>query len=178
MSDTHVQRPTSGEYPADFEGYVSLVPEGDILNVLRKQTEDVLTLIKSVPESRGGFRYAPEKWSIREVLGHVADGERIFAYRATCLARGEQSELPGFDENDYVRTANFDGWSLADLAEQFESLRRANIAVFKYLDDDGWSRSGIVNRYSITVPAIAWAMAGHVRHHLRILEERYGLQPR
>lgn len=175
MSAVTIARPEIGEFASYFEGYVSLVPETDIISALRAQTGELTDLVRQIPEERGGFRYAPDKWTIREVLGHLADTERVMSYRATCLARGERNELPGFDENEYVRTANFDQWTLADLAAQFESLRKANVAVLEHLDRDAWNRRGIVNSNSITVSAIAWVMAGHVRHHLKVLKERYGV---
>jgi hypothetical protein len=175
MSAISIARPVQGEFAKHFEGYVAQVPETDIIAVLRAQTGEIADLVKNIPEERGGFRYGPDKWTIREVLGHLADTERVMSYRATCLARGEQNELPGFDENEYVRSANFDQWTLADLAAQFETLRRANVAVLEHLDSEAWSRRGIVNRNLITVPAIAWVMAGHVRHHVKILKERYGV---
>ena len=173
MPNARVQRPVSGEFPSYFEGYVARVPETDIISVLREQSSEVTNLIKGISEDRAGFRYGPDKWSVREVLGHIGDTERVMSYRATCLARGEQSELPGFDENEYVRTANFDGWTLAELAAHFENLRQANVAILEHLDLEAWKRKGIVNHNPITVPAIAWVMAGHVRHHLQILHERY-----
>ena len=173
MTNKTVRRPVTGEFAPHFDGYVAHVPETDIIAVLREQANEVRDLIKEIPEDRAGFRYGPDKWSVREVLGHLADCERVMSYRATCLARGEQSELPGFDENEYVRTANFDGWTLTELAAQFENLREANVSIFEHLDPEAWERKGIVNSNSITVPAIAWVMAGHVRHHIQILKERY-----
>lgn len=175
MSAITIARPVEGEFASHFERYISQVPENDIIPVLRAQTDELTNLVRQIPEERGGFRYGPDKWTIREVLGHLADTERVMSYRTTCLARGEQNELPGFDENEYVRTANFDAWTLADLAAQFENLRRANVSVLEHLDPDAWKRKGIVNHNPITVPAIVWVMAGHVRHHVKILRERYGV---
>lgn len=173
MSSSIARRPSSGDYAPYYEGYVSLVPESDIVSVFRQQNRQVTEFIKAIPQASAGFRYAPGKWTIREVLGHVADGERVFSYRATCLARGEQSGLPGFDENQYVRTANFDTWSLSDLSAEFDSLRKANVLLLEHLDEEAWQRSGIVNQNHITVPGLAWIMAGHVRHHVNVLNERY-----
>ncbi len=173
MAISHAQRPGSDDCAPHFAGYVSLVPETDIVKVLRDQIREVDELVKGIPAEHAGFRYASEKWSIREVIGHLADTERILSYRATCLARGEQAELPGFDENEYVRTALFDQWSLAELGAEFDALRRANVLLFEHLSGEAWRRSGVVNRNPITVPALAWIMAGHVRHHANILRERY-----
>jgi hypothetical protein len=175
MSVATIVRPIIGEFSSAFEGYVALVPESDIISVLREQTTEFAALISTIPEERGGFRYGPDKWTIREVFGHIGDCELVMSYRATCLARGEQSELPGFDENEYARTANFDDWTLAELGTQFESLRNASVAILAHLDSEAWKRKGIVNNNPITVPAIAWVMAGHLRHHMKILKERYSV---
>lgn len=173
MSSSIARRPLSTDYSPDYEGYISLVPEADIVSVLREQNRQVTEFIKAIPQASAGFRYAPEKWSIREVLGHVADSERVFSYRATCLARGEQSALPGFEEKEYVRTANFDKWSLSELSAEFDNLRKANLLLLEHLDEEAWQRSGTVNQNHITVPGLVWIMAGHVRHHVNVLNERY-----
>ena len=175
MTKAVIGRPATGEFPSYFEKYISQVPEEDIIGVLRAQANEISALVRGIPEERADYRYAPDKWTVREVLGHLADTERVMSYRATCLARGEQNELPGFDENEYVRTANFDRWTLSDLGTQLENLRRANVAILEHLDSADWERSGIVNQNPINVRAIAFVMAGHVRHHMKILKERYSL---
>lgn len=168
-----IQRPAPGDYAADFAPYVKLVPEADILAVLDAQSGEVGDLASRISARQAAFRYAPGKWSIRQVLGHLADGERVFGFRAMALARGERAELPGFDENEYVDHGDFDAWSLSELVAQFQSLRHANLQLFSHLSDDAWMRSGIVNCNPITVRAFPWIIAGHVRHHFAILNERY-----
>ncbi|MEP7274496.1 MAG: DinB family protein [Acidobacteriota bacterium] len=170
---SNIQRPATTDYAQAFGPYVGLVPEADILGVLDNQSQEVADLTSNISAEQAAFRYAPDKWSIREVMGHLADSERVFGFRAMALARGERAELPGFEENEYVDHGDFDDWSLSDLVAQFQSLRSSNVQLFKHLSDDAWKRSGIVNGNSITVPSLAWIIAGHLRHHIGILNERY-----
>lgn len=155
--------------------YLKLVPESDLVAAMSAQSEITFALLSSIDESRAGFRYAPDKWSIREMVGHLADGERVFGYRAMSIARGEQVSLPGFDENEYMRLSDYDGWSFREAVEQFALLRRANILLFKNLSPDAWSRSGIANNRPVDVATIAKIIIGHERHHLNVLHERYAL---
>ena len=173
MSIQYLQRPNSTEYAEFYSGYVSLVPETDVLKVLREQIEIVRNLVSSIAEEQELFRYAPEKWSIREMMGHINDGERVFSFRAYTFARGDEAALPGFDENDYVRQSNFDQTPLQDLLAEFIALRQSNIMMLEHLKKEDWERVGVASENLITVRAIVWIMAGHVRHHLNILTERY-----
>ena len=125
MSATPTTRPESGEYPPYTIAYISLVPDGDIVATLGSQLNDTLTMLRSIPESRGDFRYADGKWSIKEIIGHITDGERVFAYRALRFARGDETPLPGFEQDDYVRNGGFDKRSLIDLASEYEYVRRS-----------------------------------------------------
>ena len=168
-------RPSANEYASYYETYIALVPEGEILAVLEAQARQVQAFAARVPLARETFRYTPGKWSVREVMGHLADGERVFGYRATCIARGDETPLPRFDENLYVANAGFDRESLASLAGEFLHLRAANLAALQRLDHDAWLRIGTASEKSISVRALAYIMAGHVRHHLEILQERYGV---
>lgn len=167
--------PEAEDYAQHFAHYVSLVDEDDILAALEKQSSEMQRLLSSLDESRAAFRYAESKWSVRQVIGHVTDAEKVFAYRALALARGEHRELPGFDENTWNDNAGFDRWSVGDLAEQYALTRRANLVMFHNLPADAWQRRGIVNGHSITVNALAYVIAGHERHHLQVLRERYHL---
>ena len=124
-------------------------------------------------EREGNFRYAPEKWTVKEVLGHVNDTERIFTYRALRIARGDQTPLSGFEQDDYVRGGNFAERTLADLADEFGYVRSASIALFRSLQKEAWSRRGVANEKDVTVRALAFIVAGHELHHRLILEERY-----
>ncbi|MGH9752267.1 MAG: DinB family protein [Blastocatellia bacterium] len=166
-------RPDSTEYAPEFEKYISLVPEGEIAATLGNQIESTLSLLGSLSEAQGNLRYAPGKWSVKEVIGHLIDGERIFAYRALRFARNDATPLSGFDENSFVANAGFDSRSLADLAEEFEYTRKSNIYLFKHLDGDSSLRRGAANGNEISVRAIAYAIAGHELHHVGILRTRY-----
>lgn len=166
-------RPDKSEYPAYCEGYIARVPDGDIVGTLGKQLDETLALIKSIPESRGDWRYAEGKWSIKEVVGHVIDGERVFAYRALRFARGDATPLSGFEQDDYVLGGAFDKRSLSDLANEYEHVRRATLSLLSNLDAEAWSRRGAANNNEVTVSALAFIIAGHERHHVEILRTRY-----
>ena len=153
------------EYPSHFKGYVALVPGGDVLTVLREQADATCELLRTLPESKGGFRYAPGKWSVRELVGHVIDTERIFAYRALCFARGDTTPLPGFTEGDYVSHASFDERTLDDLAAEFAVVRAATLSLFAHLDSAAWERKGIASENEVSVRALAHIIAGHEWHH-------------
>ena len=161
------------DYAPAFAGYVSLVPEEDIVSVIEQQSSETQKLIASLDESRSMYRYAEGKWSVKEVIGHITDAERVFGYRALCISRGDKNSLPGFDENEYMRNANFDDWRVGDLAESYALTRRANIVMFRNMREDVWDWRGIANNNEITVRALAYVIAGHERHHLRVLRERY-----
>jgi hypothetical protein len=166
-------RPASTEYAEPYARYVANVPEEDILSAIEQQSTETQKLLASLDETKAAYRYAAEKWSVKEVLGHVIDGERIFAYRALAIARGETQPLPGWDENPYVASAKFDAWKLGDLSEHYALVRRSNIVLFRNFPDEAWDREGVASNNPITVRALAWIMVGHERHHLRVLRERY-----
>ena len=166
-------RPEKTEYPTYAEGYVSKVPDGDIVGILRSQLDETLALIKSIPEARGDYRYAEGKWSIKEVIGHVIDGERIFTYRALRFARGDSTPLSGFEQDDYVPNGSFNKRTLSDLAEEYEHVRRSTMSLFASLEPGAWDRRGSANNNESSVRGIAFITAGHERHHLEILRTRY-----
>lgn len=168
-------RPAPTDYAEYYAGYVSLVPEDDILGVIEAQASETQKLLAPIDETRAAYRYAEGKWSIKEVVGHLTDAERVFGYRALVIARGDTQPLPGFDENEYVRTAGFDGWRWSDLVEEYALARRTNVLFFRNLAEEAWDRRGNANNSEITVRALAWIIAGHERHHANILRERYGL---
>jgi hypothetical protein len=173
-----IDRPGQAEFAPFYTGYVSLVPEADIMAVLEGQAADVRRQAQMFSPEREQFRYADGKWSVREVLGHVTDAERVFGFRAFCFSRGDENPLPGFDENEYVSRSGFDRFSLADLVQEFGQLREANLAVLRRLDGDAWRRMGTASGNPVSVRALAYIMAGHVRHHLHILSTRYADVPR
>jgi hypothetical protein len=154
------------------------VPEDDVLPVLERQRAELFAAFSGVSEAKGGFRYAPGKWSVRELLGHVIDTERIMAYRALCIARGETAPLPGFEQDPYVANAGHDRWTVAELLEDFDAVRRANVALLSHLDDAAVRRVGTSSNHPTSVRAIAYILAGHVRHHLAVLADKYGVGTR
>ena len=168
-----MNRPESSEYAPYYEGYVSQVSENDILPVLRSQLDALDVLLNRVPADRETYRYADGKWSIREIIGHLIDAERVFGYRALCIARGEKQGLPGFDQNEYMLTAPYDRISLEDLLSELRLVRLSNVAMLRTLDEEAWSRVGTANDNQVTVRALAFIIAGHVRHHMNVLRERY-----
>jgi len=170
-----MERPTETEYAPFFAGYVALVPETDILAVLRGQAGEIRRLAALVPADREGHRYAEGKWSIREVMGHLVDAERVFGYRAFCFSRGERAALPSFDENEYVAAARSGAAPLRELVDELALVRESNLVVLRRLAPEEWARAGTAGGKPVTVRALAWIMAGHPRHHVRILRERYGL---
>jgi hypothetical protein len=165
-------RPGPDEFSGFNAGYVALVPEDDVLGALASQLDDVRRAADAL-RARETFRYAPGKWSVREVFGHLIDGERVFAYRAICIARGEQAGLPGFDENAYVAQSGADAQPLADLLDELVLTRQSTVAGLRRLDAAAWARRGTANGNPVSVRGLAFIMAGHVRHHLKILAERY-----
>jgi uncharacterized damage-inducible protein DinB len=168
-----IARPQNNEYPPYYAGYIAQVPDGDLVDALRSQIGETLSLVRAIPEERASHRYAPGKWSIKEVVGHMSDVERIMGYRMLRIARGDTTPLAGFDENAYVPIANFEARSLASLAGEFEQVRRATVAFVEHLDADAAGRRGTANNLEISARALAYIIAGHERHHVRILRERY-----
>ncbi|MFL6248590.1 MAG: DinB family protein [Thermoanaerobaculia bacterium] len=166
-------RPDATEYAQPYAGYVANVPEEDIFSALEEQSAVTQKLLASLDESKAMYCYAESKWSVKEVIGHFTDAERIFAYRALAIARGETQPLPGFEEKDYVRNAAFNAWKLGDLSEHYALVRRSTIVLFRNFPQDAWERRGTASGYPITARAIAWIIVGHERHHVKVLRERY-----
>jgi len=168
-------RPSPSEYFSYFERYLARVPESDVLPVLKHQIEAIRRSFAKVSDERAGFRYAPEKWSVRQVLGHIIDAERVFGYRALCIARGERISLPSFEEDQYVATAGHDRFPLPELVEEFSDVRRSNLHLFAHLEESAWERIGVANDHPLSTRAVEFIMAGHLRHHGAVLTERYGI---
>jgi len=168
-----MKRPEPTEYAEFYANYISKVPGTDVLGVLESQRLQMLQLFAGRSERDGSFRYAPGKWTVKEVLGHITDTERIFTYRALRIARGDQTPLPGFEQDDYVRSGAFGERSLADLAEEFGAVRSASIVLFRSFKEEAWPRRGVASQKEVTVRALAFITAGHQMHHRIILEERY-----
>ncbi len=168
-----VARPMPTEYAPFYAHYIDLVTGDDAVAALESELAAALALFGGIGEERSLHRYAPEKWSIRELVGHVVDSERIFGYRALRIARGDDTPRAGFDENAFAATAGHDAAPLADLLAELEHLRRSHVLFFKQLAPDAWSRRGTANDAAVTVRALAFIMAGHEKHHRSIVETRY-----
>jgi len=171
-------RPQPGEYSPYHEPYISLVHlkdarGNDVLAALEDQRRQMVLFLSGLTEADGDLRYAPDKWSLKEVLGHINDAERIMSYRALRIARGDATPIEGFEQDDYVRNAPFARRPLADLIEDYIAVRRATVSLFRNLDEPAWIRRGVANRNEISVRALAYIIAGHELHHRRILEENY-----
>ena len=168
-----MERPQPTEYAPAFQNYMSHVTETDILPAMRSQIDAIESLLDGVTPEHEMFRYGEDKWSIREVVGHLIDGERVFGYRALCIARGETQNLPGFDENAYMPNSRYHEVNLEDLLSEFRLVRLSNIAMLRNLDESAWTRIGIANDTPVSVRALAFIMVGHVRHHMGVLRDRY-----
>lgn len=166
-------RPNSSDYADYYNGYVNLVEGDDIIKVLYEQNKKTQDILNSFSEHKGNYRYADGKWTVKEVVGHLVDTERVFAYRALCIARGEKKSLPGIEQDDYVMEGNFNSRELFDLIYEFRLLRESNLLLFKSFTPEMLQRKGFANEFSISVLAILFIIAGHEKHHLNILEERY-----
>ena len=180
MSETSqwapIPRPRTDEYDPYYGTYVDKVGvDGPILELLETQEAEVQALLAAVDDQRGDYRYAEGKWSIKEVIGHLIDTERIFSYRALCFARGETQPLPGMDQDEFVEGGDFDGRSVRDLAGEYQALRRSTLALFAGFSDRQLGCRGIASGCAFTTRATAYIIAGHERHHLIVLRERYGL---
>jgi hypothetical protein len=167
-------RPGDDEFAPSFAGYVGRIGDDEnIVTVLTDQLDRILTRFGAVHEARGDFRYAPGKWTLKEVIGHLSDTERVFAYRALSIARGDAAPLPAFDDQAWVAEMGAGDRTLADMVEEFDLVRRASFALFRHLPPAAWLRRGIANEHPASVRGLAYIMAGHVRHHLEVVEARY-----
>lgn len=172
---SHLPRPDASEH-ADYYGrYIARVPDGDIVETLRDQLGDTLALLQRVPEDRETHRYAEGKWSIREVVGHLIDTERVFAFRALAMARADGVDLPGMDQDVWARGSNAGDRPLGDLAHEWAALRRANVHMFAAMDPSAGVRKGRASGYDFTVRSFPWIIAGHELWHRDLLERDYGL---
>ncbi len=168
-----ITQPAVTEYPPYYEPYIKAVKENDLLDALRNNLEAFNQLINDIPLEKGDYRYAAGKWSVKEVLIHVTDVERIFAYRALTFARNDKNELFGFDENAYVPYYHANKRTIFSIDDEFESLRNANIALFKSFDEETLNRTGMANRSMMSVRSVGFILAGHAAHHLKVIRERY-----
>jgi hypothetical protein len=168
-----LSRPLPGEYPEGYAPYIAAAPEGDAMALLRSQLDEVGTLYSGLTESQGAYCYAPGKWSLKDLLQHLSDGERIFAYRCLRIGRGDATPLPGWDENTYAVTAYADGRSVADLLADFRTARLSSLELFRSLPDGAWIQQGNSNGRNVTTRCFPYICLGHAAHHLGVIRERY-----
>ena len=173
MTWLEIEPPEADEFDSYYKGYIDRVESKQLSLILRQQRAQVLDLLDGLTEEQAAYRYAPEKWSIKEMLGHLIDTERVFVYRAMSIARGENQSLPGFDQDDYVKTGNFDQRSLKSLRGEYEAVRNASIAFFESLEPALWLETGMANEVNVSVRAIGYIVPGHEAHHLTVLHEKY-----
>jgi hypothetical protein len=173
MATVAIARPGPDEYAHFYNTYVSIVPAGEVTEILAGQMKGLLALLSEIGEAGADYRYAPDKWSVKQAVGHVIDAERVFTYRALCFSRADAGPLRSFDQNLYVNNGPSEHASLAQLAEEFEAVRQATVCLFRGLRSEDWDKAGIASDHRITVRALAYVTAGHELHHSRILAERY-----
>lgn len=167
--------PEPDEYGAFYQDYIDLIRSENVMQTLVEQGQKMYSLIQQLSSEEANYRYADDKWSVREVIGHLIDTERVMAYRAMCISRGEQTSLPGFDQDKYVKEGNFSERDLQNLSAEYDAQRNANISLFNSLSRQQMLRTGTANDNRVSVRALAYIIAGHERHHINILQEKYGL---
>jgi hypothetical protein len=168
-----LQRPDSSEYARYFDPYVAQVPDGSFLHLYEQQSRIALELLRSAPAERHAYRYADHKWSLKEVVGHLIDSDRIFAYRVLRIARGDQTPLPGFDENVFISGGSFDGRDWSGMLEEYETTRRSTLLLYEGLAAEAWTRRGMVSQVETTARGMAYAGFGHELHHLNTIRMKY-----
>ncbi|MFA6979649.1 MAG: DinB family protein [Ignavibacteriaceae bacterium] len=168
-----MKKPEINEYALYYQRYIDLITTDDIFSVFKQQAEEIVTLFTTLSEEQASFRYAEGKWTIKEVLAHIVDSERIFGYRVLAISRGEKNPLPGFAENEYVRNGKYENRSLKSLLAEFSHLSSANLELFKSLDEEMLSQKGTASGKEVTARAILFVTIGHEKHHLEIIKSRY-----
>jgi hypothetical protein len=166
-------RPGDDEYSSFFGNYIPLTPEGDLVEILERQGRDTVKLLQTLTEEQGNYRYAPGKWSLKEVIGHVSDNERIMSYRLLRIARGDTTPLPGYEQDLLVPGGSFDSLSLRQLTEDYAAVRQATLTLLRGLTEEAWLRKGTASNTTVSARALACVICGHELHHLAILRERY-----
>ncbi len=168
-----ISMPDEGTYPEYYRQYVEAVPDDEVMTYFVHSQSAVPDFLRQIPENKLGYAYAEDKWTIAEVIQHIMDGERVFAYRGLCIARGEQQPLPSFDQDLYIRNAETSHRTLASLIDEWTGIRHATISLFAHLPDDCLNYLGHAAGYPIRLKAIPWIIAGHEYHHMNVLRERY-----
>lgn len=167
--------PEASEYNPYYGRYISLMKTDNIVTTLESQILDTLTILRRADDAKANYRYAPEKWTVKQMLGHMSDTERIFAYRALRISRGDETPIEGFEQDDYVRNGPFENCRWSDLVGEFEMIRKTTVSLFRNLSEEAWTRRGTASGHGVTVRALAFMIAGHELHHRNILREKYGI---
>ncbi len=175
MSIAATVRPGDDEFAPFYAGYVAAVPDGDITRTLSQEGESFLGRLKHLSEEQGAAAYAPGKWSVKEVICHITDAERIFTYRLLRIGRGDATPLAAFDENAYAAHCEANARSMDSLLGEFAAVRGATLALLRWLPEAAWTRRGTASGKTVSVRGLAWIAAGHARHHDRVLREKYGV---
>jgi Mycothiol maleylpyruvate isomerase N-terminal domain. len=177
MRMTNAGHPQNGEYNTYYQKYIDLASQDDtgddIVGALDAQSRETAALLGSLTDVQAGHRYEPGKWSVKQVVGHIIDAERIFAYRVLCIARGETQSLPGFDQDPFVANGGFDDRTISDLVEELVTVRRSNVIMMRALSEEAWRRVGTASDSPVSSRALAYGILGHERHHMGIIRERY-----
>jgi hypothetical protein len=168
-----LSRPDTSEYVDYYHRYVSKVPDGNVLDILERQIEEAFTTLSAVDEAKANYRYEPGKWSLKQVIGHMCDVERLFQYRALVFARSDKTPLPAFEQDDYVANANFDTRTMSDLVAEYRAIRASTLAMFRSFNPEAFALTGTASGFEFTVRAVAYILAGHERHHLDVIKDRY-----
>ncbi len=168
-----IKRPEAAEYPEYFNSYIGLIKGDDVVRLMESQILSMQAFLSEIPEDREDYTYEEGKWTLKEVLGHIIDTERVMSYRALRFARNDNTELPGFDEKMYVKYADFNKRSVYDLAHEFGLVRESNLALIRSFDEDALNRKGIANGKEVTVRALVYIIAGHTMHHMNVIRSRY-----
>lgn len=166
-------RPKLSECPEWYHGYINSVPDGDIVVLMEQQLKDVAAILNSIPKEKESFRYAQDKWSVKELVGHLNDGERILSYRALRFLRFDKTDLSQYDHDLYVKAAKFDEIDFEILKKEFRFLRKATVMIFQNVTEDQWAFEGLSGGKSFTLRAMAYILVGHVNHHIKVLQEKY-----
>ncbi len=170
---TVIERPESNEYSSYYGDYVNRVPDGDVLELLAAQADELDELLGGLSDAQARFSFAPGEWSIKEVVGHIVDAERTFAYRVFAFSRGTAGELPSMEQDDCVREAHFDEWDLPEMLEELRLLRQANLIAFLHITPEASLRQGVASGIEVSVRALIYILAGHFQYHIDDLTEKY-----
>lgn len=168
-----MNRPQKSECEEYYFTYINQVPEGDIFEIMETQMPETISMLENLSDKKAEYRYQANKWSVKEVLSHVIDVERVFAYRALCIARNDPAALPSMEQDDYVKFGKFEQRKIKDLCEEFRHVRLGNIVMFKSFDEEVLMRKGIASGFEFTVRSFPFIIAGHERHHQKVLRDRY-----